>query len=101
MTHDYHARHLFLVLLPRRKYLSLSRNDIIAALRERNIGASVHYAPLHTMPLYADMDRKSLPHTEDVSQRILTLPISGGMSIKDADDVLDAFLEILKAADKR
>ncbi len=98
VTHDHHARHLFLVLLPRSEYFSLSRNDILLALRDRNIGASIHYAPLHTMPLYADMNRQGLPYTEDVSQRLLTLPISGSMSLKDADDVLDAFVDILQTA---
>lgn len=100
VTHDHHARHLFLVLLPRGKYSSLSRNDILLTLRDRNIGAGIHYAPLHTMPLYEKMETKGLVHTEDVSQRLLTLPISGSMSLEDADDVLDAFTDILQKARK-
>lgn len=95
ITSPGHARHLFLVLLPRERYFSMSRNDILLALRERNIGASIHYAPLHRMPLYAASDTSGLEYTEDVCDRLLTLPISASMSLEDANEVVDILAELL------
>lgn len=93
VTDSGHARHLFLIQLPVDE-LGRSRNDILMGLRARNIGASVHYAPVHTMPLYAQW-RTPLPVTEQVFERVLTLPISASMTMKDARDVMAAFEEEL------
>lgn len=90
-----HARHLFLVQLPIEE-LGRSRDEILQGLRARNIGASVHYTPIHRMPLYARA-AASLPVTEAVTERILTLPISASMTLKDARDVMDAFEDELSS----
>jgi perosamine synthetase len=90
-----HALHLFLIDLPIED-LSISRDEVLLALRDRNIGASIHYPPLHTMPLYAQYSEKSiLQHTEYLSRRMLTLPISTTMSLEDAEYVIDNLLDIL------
>lgn len=95
-THPHHARHLFVVHLPVER-MRLTRNDVVLALRARNIGASVHYAPLHLMPLY---DRKRepspLPVTEEVAARVMTLPISASMTLDDAEDVLRELKAVLE-----
>ncbi len=87
VTHPYHARHLFVVKLPLEK-MRLSRNDALLALRAQNIGAAIHYAPLHRMPLYGGGPPASLPATEQVAPRIMTLPISAGMTVDDAQYVI-------------
>src|SRR5262249_33849256 len=51
ILHPYHARHLVAVRLPVEQ-MTLSRDQFLLALRDRNIGASIHYKPLHGMPLY-------------------------------------------------
>ena len=51
--HSRHARHLFTVTLPLR-HLKISRDEFLIELRAMNIGASIHYAPLHMMPLYSE-----------------------------------------------
>lgn len=90
-----HSLHLFLVELPI-DMLSLSRDDILLALRERNIGASIHYPPLHTMPLYASFAKPAaLPHTDHLAPRILTLPISASMVLEDAEYVAENLLDVL------
>lgn len=94
VLHPAHARHLFLVQLPVRD-IGRSRNDILRDLRDRNIGASIHYPPVHTMPLYSVGKDYSLPVTEDVADRILMLPISASMTAGDARQVMAAFAEIL------
>ncbi len=90
-----HALHLLSVLLPL-EHLKISRDQFVWELRQRNIGATIHYAPLHQMPFYQrTLGQQSLPETEFVGQRILTLPISSSMTIADAAYVCDHFIDIL------
>jgi dTDP-4-amino-4,6-dideoxygalactose transaminase len=89
-----HARHLAIVLLPIERMAS-SRDDIILELRRRKIGASIHYRPLHTIPLYAKQYSASLPNTEWLSGRVMTLPISASMTADDAHQVAAHLLEII------
>ena len=88
----YHARHLFLMQLPN----FLSRDNLLLELRTRNIGASIHYPPLHKMPLYAKTKLVTLPNTETLCSQILTLPISAKMMIADAAYVLEQLQDLLK-----
>src|SRR5687767_5939482 len=48
-----HARHLYPIRL-RSEMLSIDRNAFIDELKRRNIGASVHFIPLHLHPHYRD-----------------------------------------------
>lgn len=89
-----HARHLFVVTLPIED-MSLSRNEVVLELRSKNIGASIHYAPLHSMPLFSQTPRVDLAVTDYLSRRIITLPIGVCMTLDDADYVIDNLLQIL------
>ena len=99
LRHAYHSRHLFLAQVPLER-MTMSRDELILALRKRNIGASVHYVPLHQMPLYGDAGLERLPHTEEICRRIVTLPISASMTRDDADYVCSNLLEIMRAASR-
>jgi dTDP-4-amino-4,6-dideoxygalactose transaminase len=88
-----HARHLFVVKLPIER-LTRTRDEILLSLRERNIGASIHYRPLHRMPFYAAY-ATDLPVTDELADRIMTLPISASMTLADVDYVADHLLELL------
>lgn len=90
-----HARHLFVVKLPIEE-MALSRDDVLLELRARNVGASIHYAPLHTMPRYAtEKGHGTLPNTEKLAREIMTLPISASMSLADASYVIDQLTTII------
>lgn len=91
-----HARHLFVVSLPP-SYGARTRNKLVLDLRGRNIGASIHYPPLHRMEIYRHLHRSALPVTESLAERILTLPIGAHMSLSDADSVASACLELLNS----
>lgn len=92
-----HARHLFTVQLP--PQWSSRRDGLIATLRAQGIGASLHYRPLHRMPLYAGLKRgQALPQTEAVADSILTLPIGPCMSADDAWRSAQALRQALGAA---
>jgi dTDP-4-amino-4,6-dideoxygalactose transaminase len=83
-----HARHLF-VIRAAGAWPGIGRDQLVAALRAKNLGASVHYAPLHLMPLYLRAGaRLQLPVTEHVARSIFTLPISASMSQPDALEVV-------------
>lgn len=93
-TSDDHARHLAIIQLPPQGNAGY-RDRLLLKLRDRNIGATVHYAPLHRMPLYGEQKRR-LPVTEDLFRRIITLPISSSMEIEDAAYVVDHLLDLLE-----
>jgi dTDP-4-amino-4,6-dideoxygalactose transaminase len=86
-----HARHLLVVMLE--AGARLGRDELLAALRARNLGATIHYEPLHRMPLYRHGG--ALPHTDQVADSILTLPIGASVTRQDASEVVAAIRELL------
>lgn len=79
--------HLFYILLPD----EATRDALAAHLRSRGVLAVFHYVPLHTSPMgrtfgYRDGD---LPVTEDVSRRLLRLPLFHEMTAEEQDRVVD------------
>jgi perosamine synthetase len=93
-----HARHLFVVTLPE-DFTLYTRNELVQRARRRGVGLSVHYAPLHRMPLYGF--EGSLPVTDAVVDRLITLPISASLSDEDADRVLRIVEEEFHAIRRR
>lgn len=85
---DNHARHLLVGKFPF-SVAGRSRNELLLELRARNVGASIHYQPLHTMSFYQGNTFVALPITEDLGQSILTLPISARMTMDDVNYVVD------------
>jgi dTDP-4-amino-4,6-dideoxygalactose transaminase len=67
------AHHLAVVVLP----ATSRRAEVQEHLRARGIQTSVHYPPIHRFSAYADGvgARRPLPVTEDVADRVLTLPL--------------------------
>lgn len=91
-----HARHLFVVTLPLER-LAVDRDTFVLAMRDRKIGASIHYAPLHQMAFYKSLyPQPVLSVTEGVGERILTLPISSSMTYEDAEYVVEQFNSLLQ-----
>ena len=75
--------------------MAISRDELLLKLRSLNIGASIHYSLLHKMPLYNRGGGFSLPVTEDIANRIMTLPISASMTEEDAEYVCQQIEKIL------
>ena len=85
-----HPAHLFYVLLPTMS----DRDAMIAHLQQRGILAVFHYVPLHLAPIgrqhgYVEAD---LPITQDVSGRLVRLPLFAGLSDSEATEVIDGVL---------
>jgi dTDP-4-amino-4,6-dideoxygalactose transaminase len=89
-----HSRHLFLIELPLEN-IDKARDEIISSMRRENIGATIHYKPVHQMPYYAQKMPHSLPVTERIAGRIMTLPISAHMTVNDAQDVMESFERVV------
>jgi aminotransferase EvaB len=84
-----HARHLFVVRVPRREALR-------RALGARGIATAVHYpVPIHHMPAYAFLGRPSLPVTERLAGELLTLPLYPELGESEVDRVCAALREAL------
>jgi len=87
-----HAWHLYVIRL-RLERLTISRAQFIEALRERKIGTSVHFIPLHLQPYYRDTygyQRGDFPEAERAYDRSISLPIYPRMTEQDQQDVIDA-----------
>jgi dTDP-4-amino-4,6-dideoxygalactose transaminase len=89
-----HARHLLVAQFDPAK-TGLQRDALLLALRAVNIGASIHYRPLHSQPLYAQHGVCALPTTEALAERIMTLPISAKMTLADVDYVAEQLAYLL------
>jgi dTDP-4-amino-4,6-dideoxygalactose transaminase len=85
------THHLAVVLLPD----GTDRAAVRAALEQRGIQTSVHYPPIHTFSAYRPTSRRALPRTEAVAERLLTLPLYGGLSGEQVDAVVEALLQTL------
>lgn len=91
-----HAHHLYVVLPPDNALFN--RDRFILNLRAQNIGATVHYLPLHLMPLYLDKSGKAdqLAVTEQLAKVCVSLPISASMSLDDAEYVIENVVKQLR-----
>lgn len=93
-----HACHLYTPLLALEK-ISVRRDQVIAALHAENIGAGIHYIPVHQQPYYRqklslrDID---FPNATDIGERTISLPLSAGMTAQDVEDVVAALTRILR-----
>jgi perosamine synthetase len=93
-----HAWHLYVVQLELER-LRIDRTEFVQRLRQRNIGASVHFIPLHRHPFYraaARQPRVGFGNADRASERIVSLPIFSRMTDADVDDVIAAVRAILR-----
>jgi dTDP-4-amino-4,6-dideoxygalactose transaminase len=91
------ALHIYLLRL-RPDRLTIDRAGFIEELRKRNIGASVHFIPIHLHTYYRD--RYSLlpgqfPVAQREFERMLSLPLSPAHSDQDVADVIEAVTEVV------
>jgi len=94
------AWHLYVLRLNLEE-LTISRSEVIEKLRERGIGTSVHFIPLHMHPHYQKTygyTAGDFPVASKEYQRYLSLPIFPGMTAAQLEYVAENVLEIVKAA---
>jgi dTDP-4-amino-4,6-dideoxygalactose transaminase len=93
---DEHAWHLYVVRLS--DEIRKSRDEVIAALAALGIGTSVHYVPLHRQPYWRDrygLRAEMFPNAETAYRRMISIPLSAGMSDAVQERVIDALTIVL------
>jgi dTDP-4-amino-4,6-dideoxygalactose transaminase len=92
------AWHIYLLRL-RTEALTIGRDAFIEELRRRNIGASVHFIPVHLHPYYRDRYKlrpEQFPVAQSNFERMLSLPLSPAHTDEDVADVIDAVTDIVR-----
>jgi dTDP-4-amino-4,6-dideoxygalactose transaminase len=87
-----HAWHLY-ILEVNLAALNIDRNGVIDRLREKGVGTSVHFIPLHLHPVYqrtCGYKSGAFPTAEAVFSRACSLPIYPAMTDGDVDHVIEA-----------
>ena len=82
------AYHMFYVLLPD----VASRNEALRSLRAQGVNATFHYVPLHSSRggrQFSEKDQ-NLPITDDISGRLLRLPLHNALTDDEINRVVDA-----------
>ena len=79
-----HPAHLFAVLAPD----LATRQAMIAHLDEHAIKAVFHYVPLHSSPVGRSFGERHLPVTDDVSNRLVRLPLFPTLDEHQVDRVI-------------
>jgi perosamine synthetase len=91
-----HAWHLY-VLQVNPAALRIDRNRVIDELKDRGIGTSVHFIPLHLHTLYQQQlgyRTGQFPNAEERFGRAISLPIYPGLTELDTDRVIEALFSI-------
>ena len=91
-----HAWHLYILRLNLDQW-SIGRAKIIDLLKEQNIGASVHFMPLHLHSYYRDKygyQPEDFPVANSEYERAISLPLYSKMCDRDVEDVIAAMLNI-------
>jgi dTDP-4-amino-4,6-dideoxygalactose transaminase len=90
-----HNAHMYYLLQPNRE----SRTTFIEELARRRILAVFHYVPLHSAPAGQLLGRAhgELRHTDDLSSRLVRLPLWTGMDEDMIERVVEAVREVVRA----
>jgi dTDP-4-amino-4,6-dideoxygalactose transaminase len=91
------AYHLMPVLLPR----GSDRVKFMESMKSSGVQTSVHYPPAHLFSHYRALEPNangSLPLTEDIAAREVTLPLYAGLKAEDVEIVVEATAKALVEA---
>ncbi len=82
-----HNAHMFYFLVETKEI----RSKLLRFLVDQGVSAVFHYVPLHTAPMGCKLGYKPgmLPVTEDLSERLVRLPLFVGLSNTDQDFVIN------------
>ncbi|MGB6985795.1 MAG: DegT/DnrJ/EryC1/StrS aminotransferase family protein [Candidatus Aquilonibacter sp.] len=73
----------------------IGRGNLIDALRDANIGTSVHYIPTHLLRAYRFLETRTCPQTERVWTQLISLPLYPSMRDRDVRVVTKAIESIV------
>jgi UDP-4-amino-4,6-dideoxy-N-acetyl-beta-L-altrosamine transaminase len=92
MPHVKHAWHLYPILIGG----GINRDRIFSNMRKYGIGVNVHYIPVYKFSYYKKLGYASeYPNTEEISSRVLSIPMFAKLSDDDALTVVEAIKKSL------
>lgn len=80
------AYHIFPVLLP----VDCDRADVIQMMKNNGIQTSIHYPSFRDFSAFKDMSFTTTPIADEISRRVLTLPLFPTMSLEQVNLVVDS-----------
>lgn len=83
-----HAYHLYVIEVDKRR-------ELHKHLRDNNVFAQIHYAPLHLMPYYRQFGWKEgdFPNTEDYYKKCISLPMYPTLKFLEQEHVINLINE--------
>ena len=93
---DSHSWHLYIIRLTDRA--PLKRDTLINALKEKNVGCSVHYTPLHKMTYwqkFVDTGTQDFPNANLIGENCVSIPLYMDMREDEQDRVIEVLHELL------
>ncbi len=92
-----HAWHLYPIRVDEER-LTIGRDQFIEEMKERGIGTSVHFIPIHYHPYYQQtlgLKPGDFPNTDKLFAGLLSLPLFPRMTDADVERVANAVEEIV------
>jgi dTDP-4-amino-4,6-dideoxygalactose transaminase len=92
---DRHALHLYVVRIDAAR-AGADRDAYQRALREEQIGTSIHFLPVHRLTYYRERfpEQPPLPVAERAGAEVLSLPLSPAHSDADVADAIEALRRV-------
>ncbi len=95
-TEDSRAKHVYQMYTLKVKE-GINRNKFVMSLREKGIGASVHFdPPVHVQPRYKQYAHNDLKVTEKIADTIVTLPMYPQLNQEELDYIVTGVKEALQ-----
>ncbi len=95
-----HAHHLYTLLVDERE-CGIDRDTFLAQMTRHGIGVGVHYLSVPEHPCYQQRfgwRPQDFPHAMRIGRQTVSLPLSAGLTDRDAADVVTAVTRTLAAA---
>ena len=89
-----HSWHLYPIRIKESNLVT--RDELIEELKNRMVGTSVHFIPVHMHPYYKTKYDVSLPITEKVYVSIVSLPIYSQLATEDVYIICSEIIDIIK-----
>lgn len=94
---SYSGLHLYVIRL-QLENIGKSHRQVFELLREKGVGANLHYIPVHTQPYYQSMGFKhgDFPEAERYYREAISLPMFQTLTDQDQDRVVEILREVLQ-----
>lgn len=94
---SYSGLHLYVIRL-QLENIGKSHRQVFELLREKGVGANLHYIPVHTQPYYQSMGFKhgDFPEAERYYREAISLPMFQTLTDQNQDRVVEILREVLQ-----